>query len=345
MPEKEKLRRNEGPGGYFVVPRGWRDDPVFQDQPFSEPEAWLWLLEHAAWKDQSRRLKQFQVHEHRGELAVSSRFLAAAWNWKEPRVRRFRDRLAKAGKISVAETAGGVTVIAIIDYDAGQTPTQFRRSSDAVIDATYDVIIPAYSTCSGDPVGSADAVADAVESRACSEIDANLNTKNTLRRRSLDSSSPVSAEPMPAAPSEDLFPGAQVVRMPSDQVDQAAAAWNEMAERCGLTPIMGLTPARRSALRMRLRECGGLDGWRAALDQVRSSDFLLGTGDRAWKADFDFVLQPKSFTKLREGAYANRGNALAPKPGKLNWLVEKMRGEQAPPPPEYDVDMTAEYGR
>ena len=102
---------HEGPGGYFVVPRGWRGDPVFQDQPFSEREAWLWLLENAAWKDQCRRLKQFTVPENRGQVAASSRYLADAWKWPEPRVRRFRDRLIKAGKISVAGAAAGVGVV------------------------------------------------------------------------------------------------------------------------------------------------------------------------------------------------------------------------------------------
>jgi hypothetical protein len=39
------------------------------------------------------------------------------------------------------------------------------------------------------------------------------------------------------------------------------------------------------------------------MDALERSAFCRGENDRGWRADFDFLLQPKSFTKLLEGAY------------------------------------------
>ncbi len=90
-----------------------------------------------------------------------------------------------------------------------------------------------------------------------------------------------------------------------------------MADDHGLSRVSRLTEPRKRALKLRLDECGGIDGWREAMRLVSESPFLLGrSGD--WKASFDFVLQPSSFTKLMEGTYGNRGS----KQGqiKLGWM-------------------------
>ena len=86
---------------------------------------------------------------------------------------------------------------------------------------------------------------------------------------------------------------------------QAVDAWNDMAERAGLPRVQRLTKAREAKLNQRLTECGGLDGWRTACAQVEASAFLTGSNDRGWKADFDFLCQQRSFTKLMEGGYAS----------------------------------------
>lgn len=85
---------------------------------------------------------------------------------------------------------------------------------------------------------------------------------------------------------------------------QAVDAWNALAEKHDLPKVQRLTDTRRRALRARLSECGGLDGWTTALAKVAASSFLLGkTSRRGWRADFDFMLQQSSFTKVMEGAY------------------------------------------
>ena len=63
-----------------------------------------------------------------------------------------------------------------------------------------------------------------------------------------------------------------------------------------------LTAARRGKLTARLRDCGGIDGWTAALDRLAGIPGLLGVHG-GWKADFDFLVAESKFTKLMEGSY------------------------------------------
>jgi len=83
----------------------------------------------------------------------------------------------------------------------------------------------------------------------------------------------------------------------------AVEAWNALASDLGLSVVQRLTDPRKRSLRARLGECGGIDGWHAALARVRASPFLLGQTGKAWKVSFDFLLQQSSFTKLMEGVY------------------------------------------
>lgn len=90
-------------------------------------------------------------------------------------------------------------------------------------------------------------------------------------------------------------------------VKEAVECWNAVAAQHGLPMVHRLTDARKRSLVVRLGEVGGIEGWREVLARIPESGFLLGENDRGWRADFDFVLQAKSFTKLREGGYSGRG--------------------------------------
>ena len=62
-------------------------------------------------------------------------------------------------------------------------------------------------------------------------------------------------------------------------VEQAVSIWNETAERAGLAKVQKLTDTRRSSLKKRLAECGGVDGWRAACEKVE--DVIVP--ERKWR--------------------------------------------------------------
>lgn len=128
--------------GTVNVSRDLWDDPTFKDSEMSQREAWIWMIAEASWKARVKRFGSVEVELQRGQLAASSRFMAKAWMWSEPRVRRYLDMLENRRMITRV-TDAGVTVITISKYNdyqngprvtdapATQEPTQDRRTSDA----------------------------------------------------------------------------------------------------------------------------------------------------------------------------------------------------------------------
>lgn len=124
--------------GVFAVDRGIWSDPDFADEQFSEREAFLWMLSEAAWRPTKVRIGAHTVDLARGQLAFSTRFMAAKWRWSEARVRRYLGRLISA-EIVCTTTDKIATHVTILKYDRFQRvslpdteiPTHTRRTNDA----------------------------------------------------------------------------------------------------------------------------------------------------------------------------------------------------------------------
>lgn len=93
---------------------------------------------------------------------------------------------------------------------------------------------------------------------------------------------------------------------PVDDIAAAVSAYNLAAESAGWPKVAVMSKARRSALKARLRDAGGLTGWEFALSRAKDSPHLCGQNDRGWVANFDFLTRQSSFAKLMEGNYDNR---------------------------------------
>lgn len=108
----------------------------------------------------------------------------------------------------------------------------------------------------------------------------------------------------------DTDPNGSVVGVPADPpekvpIKKAFDNYNIAAEELGLPVAKTLSEDRKKKLRARLKE-HGMDGWNRALEAMEGASFLLGDNDRGWRADLDFLLQPKSFNRLIEGGYAGK---------------------------------------
>jgi|SRR5579872_2466682 len=126
----------------------------------------------------------------------------------------------------------------------------------------------------------------------------------------------------------------------SEEVKEAVAIWNAMAERCDLPLAKTISDARRRAIEKRLKEGFGLVGWREAIAAVEASRLCRGqrpgrNGEAPWKADLDFVCQAKSFTRLREGTYGQDAKAAviqiegwSPWPGRMNRWERNMAWDE-----------------
>jgi hypothetical protein len=125
--------------GYVLIARGILSHPRFKPHgPYTRAEAWLWLIEAAAFKDRSAPVlagrQRKMVLIARGELSHSVRYLAKAWQWSTNRVLRFLAELQMDHSIET-RTETGQTIISLCNYDTYQAPfhdveTQTETLSD-----------------------------------------------------------------------------------------------------------------------------------------------------------------------------------------------------------------------
>lgn len=91
-----------------------------------------------------------------------------------------------------------------------------------------------------------------------------------------------------------------------DDVQTAFDDFNAMATDAGMPIAKILSKKRRTAIAARMKEAGGISGWRIALAKARASPLCTGDNDRGWVADLDFLVTQSKFTKLMEGSYDAR---------------------------------------
>jgi hypothetical protein len=127
---------------WYRMHRGWQDHEVFGGEPFSKRDAFVYLVENAAFRASRVNAPAGQVDLQRGQLCTSLRYLAKAWGWSEAKVRRCLTSLKKS-EIIDAHTDAGQTVITICNYEKYQgegcvadattdaRPTQQPRVADA----------------------------------------------------------------------------------------------------------------------------------------------------------------------------------------------------------------------
>jgi hypothetical protein len=118
--------------GTVNVSRDLWDDTAFANGPFSEREAWIWMIAEASWKARMKRVGDYVVSLDRGQLAHSTRFLAETWGWTHSKARRYLERLEKMNLIA-REIGTGVSVITICKYDKYQHTPQASGTPSAQV--------------------------------------------------------------------------------------------------------------------------------------------------------------------------------------------------------------------
>lgn len=105
--------------GVFAVDRGIFSDPDFAPEPFTEREAFLWLVSEAAWKPHTRRQGRAMIKLERGQLCHAVRFMADIWKWSKSRVDRFLTRLKNRDMIKI-NSGTKISIISICNYEIYQ---------------------------------------------------------------------------------------------------------------------------------------------------------------------------------------------------------------------------------
>jgi hypothetical protein len=112
--------------GFILIARGLLKHPRFKPSgPFTAAEAWLWMIEEAAFKSRTVPVKNGTRHEtlqlERGQLSHSIRYLAQAWSWSDKRVQRFLAALVSDQSVTT-QTTTLQTVITLCNWDKYQSP-------------------------------------------------------------------------------------------------------------------------------------------------------------------------------------------------------------------------------
>lgn len=122
--------------GVFAVHRGVFEHPIFAPEPFTETQAWIWMLSAAAWKDTRVRVGSTVYDLKRGELVFATRFLAERWRWNHSRVVRFLKKLKTETMVDTLATrdATRITICKYEEYQFGgnadETPTETQTETE-----------------------------------------------------------------------------------------------------------------------------------------------------------------------------------------------------------------------
>lgn len=102
--------------GIFGITRSIWDHPLFKNEPFTEREAWIWLIGEAAWQPTRVRVNRRAFDLQRGQLVHAVRFMGERWQWPKSKVARFLDRLKNDRMIGTLANPDA-TIITICKYD------------------------------------------------------------------------------------------------------------------------------------------------------------------------------------------------------------------------------------
>ncbi len=106
--------------------RDWMANPVFRDEPFTEREAWIWIIESAVFKPARHRIDGRLITLERGQFALTIRGTAAAWGWSKTRVLSYLQRLAHYQMITTktgTRRRTSKTILTVCNYKIYQDPT------------------------------------------------------------------------------------------------------------------------------------------------------------------------------------------------------------------------------
>jgi len=118
---------------------------------------------------------------------------------------------------------------------------------------------------------------------------------------------------------------------------QAYDLWNEFAARIPIWPrARELTEPRRQSLKARVRELGGLDGFRHLLEKAEAAKFIREEGMNGW--GLDWLLKPANLQKVLDGNYDDDRRRRGP-PGptsRVETMMEVVRSLEQQEQPHAD---------
>src|SRR5690349_3822992 len=96
------------------------DDLWLKPREFSEWEAWVDLIQMAAWHPIKRTAKGTTIELKRGEFVASLRYLSRRWQWSVKRIRTGLKRAQQNGRIEAQRETPFGMAYRIVNYEKYQ---------------------------------------------------------------------------------------------------------------------------------------------------------------------------------------------------------------------------------
>lgn len=247
------------------------------------------------------------IYLNEGPITLNERGLAGRCNQSARGFRKFLAELIGAGKLSLDEDGrlDNVRAEAELDKVYGNRRNASEGGKKSKFKRENSKLELENSETNDEPPKPNDEKSDTDQNRAHNPLknnnagEASLFDDVSLKEKRREEKTPLTPQAGGQSDPDPPEPG----EAPDEQT--AFEMWNELAVRRKLPTASVLNASRRRGLSGRLREGGGLDGWRKALTMVEQSRWCLGQGKDGRKATIDFIIQSSTFVKLMDGGYSD----------------------------------------
>ena len=249
--------------GWYLMHRGWMTSGDFKPEPFTEPMAYVWSIEMAAFEPHAQWFNGVRYPVERGQFVTSIRVMAKAFGWSVKRTISFGNRMEECGKWTRVEAQPGKhgpTLLTVENYARFQAIPK-RTETPSELEGAQPV------AQQGDTSG---------------------NTTELI----LTSGNELEPQEERAAP-----------RAPAWPYQDAIDAWVQAAQLKGWKPNTRpkLTDGRRRKLAA-IFKTYGFDGWVAGIQRAMDSAYLASARPPPW-FNLSWFENINNFTKVFEGSY------------------------------------------
>ena len=292
MANEEAEGQQQRPAGYITIPmvvlNGW----VGQDERYLK--WWMWLRREAAWADREVCHNRQTVYLQMRQVLVTVNLLVKQWGVSKPTVIRFLQRLEQ-DKLIEREIDTRKTIITITQLGWADLEVKPVVKSEVKSEVKVD-----------------------------QQLDRQAYHSHLLYRENNIIAGGQSARDT----REEVVANNLELDFEKDNFDEVVAFFNEQMKGKKIPQVVVKTPERRQAYTHLIAETQvDIDSVKQAIMNAAESNFLNGSGQKGWIADFDWIMVPQHFLKVLENFYRNK--QITQTYGTTNGYQDPRRGVEA----------------
>ena len=294
MVNEETEGQQQRPAGYITIPmvvlNGW----VGQDERYLK--WWMWLRREAAWADREVCHNRQTVYLQMRQVLVTVNSLVKQWGVSKPTVIRFLQRLEQDKLIErEIDTRKTIITITSLGWADLEVKPVVKSEVKSAVNVDHDVDRQPYPQP--------------------------LPPNNINKEKNIIASGG-------ARTREEVVANNLELDFEKDNFDEVVAFFNEQMKGKKIPQVVVKTPERRQAYTRLIAETQvDIDGVKQAIKNAAESDFLNGSGQKGWIADFDWIMVPQHFLKVLENFYRNK--QITQTYGTTNGYQDPRRGVEA----------------